>query len=104
RGRVTGITRLRLDAALYDPAPPRLPGTVGRPRKKGARLPTLSEVLEDESTPWQAVAVPGWYGAGERTIEITSATAVWRHGGMPVVPIRWGVILRPQNRFAPPAL
>src|SRR5919202_1075299 len=43
RGNVTTITRLRLDAALYDPAPPRLPGTVGRPRKKGARLPTLSQ-------------------------------------------------------------
>ena len=49
---VTAITRLRLDAALYDPASPRLPGTVGRPRKKGARLPTLSQVLEDEGTLW----------------------------------------------------
>ena len=35
----TAITRLRLDAALYEPAPPRLPGTIGRPRTKGARLP-----------------------------------------------------------------
>ena len=44
--KVTSITRLRLDAALYDPAPPRLPGTNGRPRTKGARLPNLSDVLE----------------------------------------------------------
>src|SRR3954449_5813042 len=71
RGGVATITRLRLDAALYDPAPPRLPGTVGRPRKKGARLPTLSQVLDDESTSWQALVVPGWYGAGERVIKIT---------------------------------
>ncbi|MFC7555742.1 transposase [Pseudoroseomonas wenyumeiae] len=35
RHRITGITRLRLDAALYAPAPPRLPGTNGRPRTKG---------------------------------------------------------------------
>jgi hypothetical protein len=48
--------------------------------------------------------VPGWYGAGERTIEITSATAVWRHGGLPVVPIRWVLIRDPENRFAPQAL
>src|SRR3954468_9966682 len=33
------ITRLRLDAALYEPAPPRRPGTVGRPRTQGARPP-----------------------------------------------------------------
>src|SRR5690349_13789639 len=104
RGGVTAITRLRLDAALYDPAPPRRPGMVGRPRQKGARLPTLAQVLEDKSTPWQAVAVPGWYGAGERTIEITSATAVWRHGGLPVVPIRWVLIRDPEHRFAPQAL
>src|SRR3954469_4629941 len=31
------VTRLRLDAALYQPAPPRQPGTVGRPRSKGGR-------------------------------------------------------------------
>ncbi len=104
RGKVTAITRLRLDAALYEPASPRLPGTVGRPRKKGVRLPTLSEALVNESTLWRTVQVPGWYGAGERTIEITSATAVWRHAGLPVVPIRWVLIRDPEHRFTPQAL
>src|SRR5437667_1544289 len=46
------ITRLRLDAALYDPAPPRAPRQNGRPRKKGARRPTLQHVLTDPQTPW----------------------------------------------------
>src|ERR671921_2235884 len=45
RRGVTCITRLRLDAALYKPAPPRRPGTTGRPRTKGTRLPKLSDVL-----------------------------------------------------------
>ncbi len=35
------ISRLRLDAALYEPAPPRKPGTTGRPPVKGKRLPSL---------------------------------------------------------------
>ena len=35
---VTMITRLRLDAALYDPAPPRERGTKGAPRKKGEEV------------------------------------------------------------------
>ena len=104
RARLTAITRLRLDAALYEPAPPRPPGTIGRPRKKGARLPTLFDLLADESTSWQALVVQGWYGAGERAIEITSAMAVWRHGGLPVVPIRWVLIRDPEHRFAPQAL
>ena len=104
RGGVTAITRLRLDAALYEPAPPRLPGTIGRPRKKGARLPTLRDVLAAQSTCWKSVRVAGWYGAGERRIEIASATAVWRHAGLPVVPIRWVLVRDPEGRFAPQAL
>ena len=46
---ITFITRLRLDAALYEPAPPRYPGQIGRPRLKGERLPNLSVVAEDPS-------------------------------------------------------
>jgi hypothetical protein len=98
------VTRLRLDAALYEPAPPRRPGTVGRPRTKGARLPNLSDVLADEATRWAEVAVPGWYGEGERVVEICSATAVWRHAGLPVVPIRWVLLRDPRLRFEPQAL
>ena len=37
---ITFISRLRLDGALYEPAPPRRPGQMGRPRIKGERLPT----------------------------------------------------------------
>jgi DDE superfamily endonuclease len=98
------VTRLRLDAALYEPAPPRRPGTVGRPRTKGARLPNLSDVLVDDATCWQQIAVPEWYGGRERVIEICSATAVWRHAGLPVVPIRWVLLRDPQRRFDPQAL
>ncbi len=104
RQEVTCVTRLRLDAALYRPAPPRQPGTVGRPRTKGARLPTLAEVLAAKATRWQRVTVPGWYGEGERVVEICSDTAVWRHGGMPVVRIRWVLLRDPCRRFDPQAL
>jgi hypothetical protein len=104
RQGVTCVTRLRLDAALYEPAPPRRPGTIGRPRTKGARLPNLSEVLAAKDTPWRRVTVPGWYREGERVVEIHSGTAVWRHAGMPVVPIRWVLLRDPQRRFDPQAL
>jgi DDE superfamily endonuclease len=104
RHGLTGITRLRLDAALYEPAPPRRPGTVGRPRTKGARLPKLADVLTDQGTRWMRVTVPGWYGEGERTVEVCSATAVWRHAGLPVLPIRWVLLRDPRHRFDPQAL
>ncbi|WP_063748564.1 IS701 family transposase [Methylobacterium nodulans] len=43
--RLTLITRLRLDARLFDPPPPRRTGTTGRPRVSGARQPTLLQRL-----------------------------------------------------------
>jgi DDE superfamily endonuclease len=101
---VTMVTRLRLDAALYEPAPLRLPGTVGRPRLKGRRLPTLASRLADPRTVWTPVTVADWYGEGPRTIEIVSETAVWYHGGLPPVPIRWVLVRDPDGRFDPQAL
>src|SRR5215216_5642455 len=53
RQPVTMVTRLRLDAALYDPAPPREPGTVGRPRLKGERHATVAARLLDPDTVWE---------------------------------------------------
>jgi len=58
---MTCITRLRLDAQLYAPAPARTCGMRGRPRKKGARLPALSAVLVDRKTRWQRLVVPRWW-------------------------------------------
>ena len=104
RRRVTCVTRLRLDAALYGPPPPRRPGAVGRPRTRGPRLPNLSEVLVDKATPWRRVMVPGWYGEGDRAVELCSGTAVWRHAGLPVVPLRWVLLRDPSRRFDPQAL
>jgi DDE superfamily endonuclease len=101
---ITVVTRLRLDAALYEPAPFRPPGTNGRPRKKGKRLATRRHILDHKTTSWQRLLVPGWYGEGDRIIEICSRTAVWYHTGLPPVPLRWVLIRDPQQRFDPQAL
>ena len=101
---VTVVTRLRLDAALYAPAPPREPGQVGRPRLKGERLPTLAVVAAAPATTWTPVSVADWYGEGPRVVEIVSSTAVWYHGGLPVVPLRWVLIRDPEGSFDTQAL
>ena len=100
---VTVVTRLRLDAALYDPAPARVPGAKGRPRRKGQRQPTLAQRIADPQTSWETVTVP-WYDAQERTIELASGTAVWYHAGRPLVPLRWVVVRDPQGEFDTQAL
>lgn len=98
------ITRFRLDAALYCPAPPTKTGQRGRPRKKGARLPTLKQVLEEPKTAWKKLSVPNWYGEGPKEVEIVSDTAVWFHNGLPPLPIRWVLIRDPKAQFKPQAL
>jgi hypothetical protein len=97
------VTRLRLDAALYNPAPERLPKQMGRPRKVGNRLPTLKSMLEEPKTDWTSLTIEGWYGRRTYPIEVVSQTAVWYHTGMAAVPIRWVLVRDPQGRFAPQA-
>jgi hypothetical protein len=95
---ITFITRLRLDAALYEPAPPRRPHQMGRPRLKGSRLPNLSAVAEDPKTAWIPIAVSDWYGGTQRVVEIVSASAIWYSTGLPAVPLRWVLIRDPQEK------
>jgi hypothetical protein len=104
RREITVITRLRLDAALYEPAPVRQPRQNGRPRLKGVRLPTLATVLKDEQTLWTEHRVVGWYGGTERVVEVASGVAVWYHTGLPPVPVRWVLVRDPVKEFKPQAL
>lgn len=103
-GSVTFVTRLRLDAALYEPAPQREPGQRGAPRKKGARLPTLAQVAEDQKTVWTKIKVARWYSQKAREIEIVSKTCVWYHSAMPVVALRYVLIRDPEGKFETQAL
>ena len=98
------ITRFRLDAALYTPVPEPKVGQKGRPRKKGERLPTLEQVLDNNKTEWKKITVTDWYGEGPKLINIVSDTAIWFHNGLPAVPIRWVLIRDPKDRFKPQAL
>ena len=100
---VTLIARLRLDAALYEPAPPRQPGRNGRPPLKGRRLPALKSLVDHPGLSWTTAAV-AWYNGATRTVELTSQTAVWYRSGKPPVPLRWVLVRDPQGEFATQAL
>ncbi len=101
---ITFISRLRLDAALYEPAPPRYPGQIGRPRLKGSRLPNLCGIAEDPDTIWKSVTVANWYGKAQRSVEVVSRTAIWYSTGLPAVPLRWVLIRDPHGEFETQAL
>jgi len=67
---VTITSRLRSDAALNELPPPRPPNgqrKQGRPPKKGARLPKLSQVATDPATEWVKTTVRR-YGKTEQVM------------------------------------
>src|SRR3954471_1029191 len=86
------ITRLRLDARLFRPAPPRKKGAMGRPRLVGTRLPSLHHVLATRRAKCERLCVNDWYGRGRLLVELTPGTAAWYPTGLPPVPIRWGLV------------
>ena len=83
---------------MYDFPPPRRKGP-GRPAVRGKRRPTLAQVLKDPATVWLHHTVPLWYGRTNRTIEIATGTALWYHGGLPPVPLRWILVRDPRCKF-----
>lgn len=71
RWSVVAVARLRRDAALYAPPPPRSPSQKGRPRLKGARLPSLRQRLADPDTVWTPLRVR-WHD-GRRGVHVPRA-------------------------------
>jgi DDE superfamily endonuclease len=78
--RVTIVTRLRLDAALYDPAPAHTPSTKGRPALKGKRQPTLAKRLAeaDCGMVWRRNARGGRYDRNGSLVSFGSSTSCHR--------------------------
>jgi hypothetical protein len=99
---LTVVTRLRLDACLCAPPPPRRPRRRGRPPVKGARLPSLAKRLRDRRTRWRRVVLDGWYGHRTRRLDVATDTALWSHRGARVA-IRWVLVRDPSGEKEPQA-
>lgn len=76
QGRVSLISRLRLDAAPDEPAPTRVVGQRGRSGLKGNRLPTLAKLATDSTTRWPELTLSNWYGGQSQIVDYCGATAL----------------------------
>jgi len=72
------------DAALYQPPGPY--SGRGRPRVKGAKLPSPSVVVSRSAA---RKAVVDWYGSGRREVELVEGTGLWNRDGRGLLPVRW---------------
>jgi len=90
------ISRLRLDAQLYDRPGPQPKSKRGPKPQKGAKQPTLAQQLADPSTVWQTLTVT-WYGQRARVVEYITGTSLWHRRGHDPVPLRWVVVRCPKD-------
>jgi hypothetical protein len=91
------LGRLRLDAALFGPPPPRRPGQRGRPRTRGARLPTPAALAAARTAhgTWHRLRVV-LYGKPVAPL-VVRGTALW-YGALRTQPIRFVVVRDPSGR------
>ena len=88
------ISRLRMDAALWAPPPPRQPGQKGRPRRRGARLPS-PQALATARRHWHRLPVT-LYGRAVTT-QVCRYTALW-YTAVPGAPVRIVIVRDPSGR------
>lgn len=95
------VSRLRLDARLFDFPSPQPKSKRGRKPKKGDRQPKLSQRLEDPETVWKKLKII-LYGK-EHEIEFVAGVSLWHTPGQDPVPLRWVLVRCPDDSFEPAA-
>jgi len=99
---VTYVSRLRLDAGLYDWPGPQPKGKRGPKPKKGLRQPSLKARLQDPTTVWRTLTLD-WYHGERRTLDLTTGTALWYTRGQDPLPLRWVLVRDPLGKLLPAA-
>ena len=84
---LTLVSKFYRDAALYEPPPPRMPRTTGRPRVKGQKLASPPAVVAPQRH--RICLTVAWYGGTTRNIELVTGTGHWYRLGEDLVAVRW---------------
>lgn len=93
---VTLVSRLRIDAQLYDFPGPDVPGRKGPKPKKGRRLQSLANRHGEVLDRGKAIRVR-WYGGQRKRLLMLSDIALWYTSGHVPVPIRWVLVVDPHQ-------
>jgi hypothetical protein len=86
------VSRLRMDAALYD-----FPGEQP-PGKKGKKQRSLLERSKDPSTQWTPIKIT-WYDGVKRNLEIFWGVSLWYTQGQDPLAIKWVVVRDPKGQL-----
>lgn len=100
---VTLVSRLRLDAQVYDFPAPRSPGRRGRTPKKGRKKrKALKDRIKEAKRRGKETTV-AWYGGERKRVRLLSGQCLWHTPGFLPVPIRWVLVVDPTGKHRPEA-
>lgn len=94
RRQVTLISRLRLDAVLYEFVTEGMQKSRGRKRLKGNKAKSLTELAKDPNLPWEDHEVI-WYGGIKKAVKLFSGTSLWYKTGFKPLELRWVLVRDP---------
>jgi DDE superfamily endonuclease len=92
------ITRLKMNARLYDFPPLDTPGKRGRKKTKGAKLFSFKEMIGMPDLGWTEIIVEG-YGKKKKKLKYISNTSLWGVDSFRPVPIRWVLVIDPEGEL-----
>lgn len=97
RHGITLVSRLKVNAALYDrPAVPP-PGRRGRKPKLGPRQPSPGRRASRPDAAWEPVEV-AWYGGRPKTLRVIAGAGLWHAPRVGPVAIGYAVARDPEGR------
>ncbi len=94
--KTTLVSRLRLDASLFDEVKESQVKRRGRKRVKGKKQPTLKQRLADANLTWSEQRIP-WYGRILKNLKLASGIALWYKAGEKPLKIRWVMVCDPET-------
>lgn len=94
------VSRLKMNASLFDFPPEAEPNKRGRPSQKGNRLVNFKEMLNLDNLPWKEAEIVSYNGV-KRLVRYISNTCMWGAGGGIPIPIRWVLIVDPTGKLNP---
>ena len=96
KSNVTLVSRLRLDAALFEDIAVSGEKRRGRKPVKGTKIATLKQQLKDGKIQWQECKV-AWYGRILKTVKLSTGVNLWYKSGEKPLKIRWVIVMDPET-------
>lgn len=92
KNNIALVSRLKMNARIYDLPNETPPGKRGRKPKKGVRLISFKEMLTREDLPWEDAEIAGYDGKKKRIRYLTN-TAMWGADRFEPIAIRWVLVI-----------